>query len=129
MPLSSWWESRKVARSTAFRIVKLLRIQTGTMKVATSRKPVAALNARQVAQLDVLADRLRNGATLPELEAELETALVAAAGSARSVIDWPTAIWASRSRQLQAKRNDCEPQDPSPNRSASLDFLLQFGRI
>lgn len=92
MPLSSWWETRKVARSTAFRLVKLLRMRTGTMRVATSRKPVAALNARQMAQLDVLADRLRNGATLPELEAELETALVAAGGPAETVSDDPGSI-------------------------------------
>lgn len=78
LPLSAWWESRGLSRASAFRLVKIAGISPGRVKVPYSRLPVASLTAEQVAQLDPLAHRLRNGATLPQLEAELTTAMVAA---------------------------------------------------
>jgi len=92
MPLSTWWESRSVPRSTAFRLVKLARITPGRMKVPTSRVPVSCLNAEQVAQLDALAAHLKDGKTLPLLEAMLETALVADSSPAETVSDDPGPI-------------------------------------
>lgn len=89
MPLSSWWESRGIARATAFRLVKLARIEPGKMKVPTSRVPVSCLTAEQVAQLDALAAHLKNGKTLPLLEAMLTTSMVPAAGPAETVSDDP----------------------------------------
>lgn len=75
-PLVGWYEARGVPRSTAFRLVKLAGLELGRMKVPGTRAPVSALTAEQVAILDRLADRLQDGATLPQLEAELTAAMV-----------------------------------------------------
>lgn len=89
-PLAGWYESRGIARATAFRLVKLAGITPGRMKVPGSRAPVSALTGDQVAVLDRLADRLRDGATLPQLEAELTTALAPATVAADAGSDSPS---------------------------------------
>lgn len=76
IPFSTWFDSRGIPRSTAFRLVRIAGLELGRMKVPGTRAPVSALTAEQVATLDRLSARLRDGATLPQLEAELAAALV-----------------------------------------------------
>jgi hypothetical protein len=73
--LSEWWESRGLSRSTAFRLLKLLGIEPAKVRAAGSRSPVSFLSDDQVLQLDGLAQRLRNGATLAQLEGALVVAV------------------------------------------------------
>jgi hypothetical protein len=89
MALSSWYEGRSVPRSTAFKLVKLAGIETAPMKVATSRAPVAGVNAEQIQQLDALAQMLQNGVTMAQLERQMAGALVAAEKPAETVSDDP----------------------------------------
>lgn len=77
MPLSSWWESRGIPRSTAFKLVKVAGIKPGRIKVPSSKLPVSSITPADAQKLDALAARLRKGATLPQLEAEITTSLVA----------------------------------------------------
>lgn len=67
--MSSWWESRGVPRSTAFRLVKLAGIEPIKRKVRGVRVPVTFLDAGQVAQLDAIVDRLNEGETIAQVEA------------------------------------------------------------
>lgn len=69
--LSDWWEARQIPRTNAYGLLKLLGIKPDSRKVPGARKPVAWLSAEQIAALDPLAYRLRDGATLSKLEAEL----------------------------------------------------------
>jgi len=92
MALSSWYEGRAVPRSTAFKLVKLAGIETAPMKVATSRAPVAGVNAEQIQQLDALAQQLQNGVTMAELERRMTAALVAVEKQAETVSDDPGPI-------------------------------------
>lgn len=87
LPLSAWWESRGLSRATAFRLVKIAGIAPGRLKVPYTRLPVASLTAEQVAVLDPLAARLRDGATLPQLEAELITSLAVSESPSEPVSD------------------------------------------
>jgi hypothetical protein len=89
MALSSWYEGQSVPRSTAFKLVKLAGIKTETMKVPSSRAPVAAINAEQRSKLDALAQMLQNGVTMAELERQLAGALVATSSPAETVSDSP----------------------------------------
>ncbi len=75
LPLSDWYDSRGVPRSTAFKLVRIAGLELGRVKVPGTRALVAALNAEQTAVMDRLADRWRDGATLPQLQAEFTTAL------------------------------------------------------
>ena len=69
--LSDWHESKGIPRTNAYGLLKLLGIKPDSRKVPGARKPVAWLSTEQIAALDPLADRLRDGATLSKLEAEL----------------------------------------------------------
>lgn len=89
VPFSSWWESRGIARATAFRLVKIAGISPGRMKVPSSRAPVSAISADQAAALDALAEQLRNGVTLAQLEAATTTALAARPGPSQTTADDP----------------------------------------
>jgi len=95
IPLSTWWESRGIARATAFRLVKMAGIKPEPLKVPTSRAPVSGITSEQVAILDQLAQRLQDGATLSRLEAELSTAIVAASSPAETVSDDPGPVAAA----------------------------------
>jgi hypothetical protein len=77
MPLSSWWESRGIPRSTAFKLVKVAGIKPGRIRVPSSKLPVSSITPADTEKLDALAARLKDGATLPQLEAEITTSLVA----------------------------------------------------
>lgn len=77
MPLSSWWESRGIPRSTAFKLVKVAGIKPGRIRVPSSKLPVSSITPADAQKLDALAARLKDGATLPQLEAEITTSLVA----------------------------------------------------
>ena len=68
MRLSDWWESRGLSRSTAWRLVAMAQVQPSKARAAGSRAPVAFLSEAQVLVLDQLADQLRNGATMAQLE-------------------------------------------------------------
>lgn len=87
LPFSDWYESRGVARATAFRLLKLARIERRTGKVPGSRVPIRVLDLQQVAALDRLVARLRDGSTMPQLEAEITAALVATSSPAETVSD------------------------------------------
>ena len=89
MALSTWYEDKKIPRSTAFRLVKLAGIKTEPMKVPSSRAPVAGINAEQKAKLDALAQMLQSGVTMAELERQLSGALVAGSKPAETVSDSP----------------------------------------
>ena len=89
IPFSSWWESRRVARATAFRLLKVAGITPGRMKVPTSRAPISVISADQAAALDALAAQLRNGRTLAQLEASATTALAARPGPSQTTADDP----------------------------------------
>jgi hypothetical protein len=78
MPLSDWWESRGIARSTAFKLVKVAGIKPGRIRVPSSKLPVSSITPADAQKLDSLAARLKSGATLPQLEAEITTSLVPA---------------------------------------------------
>lgn len=69
--LADWHEDRGIPRTNAYGLLKLLGIKPDSRKVPGARKPVAWLSAEQIAALDPLAERLRDGATLSRLEAEL----------------------------------------------------------
>jgi hypothetical protein len=92
MALSSWYEDKRVPRSTAFKLVKLAGIETTPMKVPSSRAPVAAINAEQKAKLDALVQVLQNGVTMAQLERQMAGALVAAEQQAETVSDDPGPI-------------------------------------
>jgi hypothetical protein len=76
IPLSAWWESRGIPRSTAFKLVKVAGIKPGRIKVPSSKLPVSSITPADTQKLDALAARLKSGATLPQLEAEITTSLV-----------------------------------------------------
>lgn len=78
MPLSAWWESRGIPRSTAFKLVKVAGIKPGRIRVPSSKLPVSSITPADAQKLDSLAARLKSGATLPQLEAENTTSLVSA---------------------------------------------------
>jgi hypothetical protein len=81
LTLSQWYDSRGIARATAFRLLKVAGITPHKMKVPGSRAPVSALDAAMVAALDGLADRLREGESMAQLEAAAATALAPVAPS------------------------------------------------
>lgn len=81
LTLAQWYESRSVSRATAFRLLKLARIEPHKVRTPTSRTPVSALDPEQVAALDALAAQLQAGATLPQLEAAAATALAVSSPS------------------------------------------------
>lgn len=66
--LSDWWESRDVPRSTAFRLLKVAGLEPEKVRAEGSRSPVSFLTAEQVQVLDALAQRLKAGATIAQLE-------------------------------------------------------------
>lgn len=68
--LSDWHEDRGIPRTNAYGLLKLLGIKPDSRKVPDARKPVAWLSAEQIAALDPLAERLRDGATLASLQAQ-----------------------------------------------------------
>jgi len=71
MRLSDWWESRDVPRSTAFRLLKVAGIEPEKVRAEGSRSPVSFLTADQVQVLDTLAERLKAGTTIAQLEGVL----------------------------------------------------------
>lgn len=85
--LSDWHESRGIPRTNAYGLLKLLGIKPDSRKVPGARKPVAWLSTEQIAALDPLADRLRDGATLSKLEGELSGTV-----RDRSAGDVPTTV-------------------------------------
>ena len=75
VPLSHWYESRSIARATAFRLVKVAGITPHKIKVPGGRAPVSALDPAMVAALDALSDRLRAGESMAQLEASTTRAI------------------------------------------------------
>jgi len=64
-----------VSRTTAFALLKLARIKPKTRRVDGSARSVLFLNSEQEASLQALADRLKNGASISQVQAEAETSL------------------------------------------------------
>jgi hypothetical protein len=75
VPLSHWYESRGIARATAFRLVKVAGITPHKIKVPGGRAPVSALDPAMVTALDALSDRLRAGESMAQLEASSTRAI------------------------------------------------------
>ena len=70
--LSDWHEQKRIPRTNAYGLLRLLAIVPEQRKVPGARKLVSWLSAEQIATLDPLADRLRDGATtLAKLQKEL----------------------------------------------------------
>jgi len=69
VPFTQWYESRGVARSTAFKLLQITRIAPAKQKVATSRTPINALDHSQLYQLNACVDRLQDGETMTQLAA------------------------------------------------------------
>lgn len=71
MRFSEWWDSRDVPRSTAFRLLKVAGLEPEKVRAEGSRSPVSFLTADQVQMLDTLAERLKTGLTIAQLEGAL----------------------------------------------------------
>ena len=84
---SDWFEREGVSRTTAFALLKLARITPESRRVSGSARSVHFLNAAQEAVLQSLVDRMRTGASLGQLQAEAESAMVAV--ESRTVRDDP----------------------------------------
>ena len=69
IPFAEWYESRGIARSTAFKLLQITGITPAKQRSATSRTPINALNPDQLAQLNACADRLQDGETMAQLSA------------------------------------------------------------
>jgi predicted DNA-binding transcriptional regulator AlpA len=69
--LSDWINSSGISRSTAYELLKLLRIEPEQRKVPSIRKLVSFINSEQQHQLEVLAQALRNGTTMPQIREQL----------------------------------------------------------
>lgn len=91
LTLAQWYESRGIARATAFRLVKVAGITPHKVKVPGSRALVSALDLAMVQTLDGLADRLRSGESMAQLEASSITAL-AAVNPSETVADDPDPV-------------------------------------
>ena len=78
MTLASWYGSRDVSRSTAFRLVMIAGLELAKVRVPEIRTPVAWLEQEQVQVLDQLAQRLAHGESLAKLQESI--ALVASPG-------------------------------------------------
>lgn len=71
---SSWYESRKLSRSTAFRLLSISGIEPEKRRVEGSRSPVSFLTDHQKQVMDHLAFELERGKTMAELETRITKA-------------------------------------------------------
>jgi len=69
VPFAEWYESRGIARSTAFKLLQITGITPAKQRSATSRTPINALDPDQLAQLNACAERLQDGETMTQLSA------------------------------------------------------------
>jgi predicted DNA-binding transcriptional regulator AlpA len=69
--LTDWINSSGVSRSTVYELLKLLRIEPEHRRIPGIRKLVSFINSEQQQQLEVLAQALRNGTTMPQLRERL----------------------------------------------------------
>lgn len=81
IPLSQWYESRGIARATAWRLVKVAGITPHKIKVPGVRAQVAGLDQPMMAALDALSDRLRSGESMAQLEASSTRAITVSSAS------------------------------------------------
>jgi hypothetical protein len=106
---SAWFERERVSRTTAFALLKLAKVTPETRRVDGSARPVLFLNSEQEAMLQALADRMKAGASLSQLQAEAETALVV--------------------MESRTVRDDSDPSPPLPliTRLQAVDLALATG--
>ncbi len=71
VPLRDWIDATGLSRSTAYELLRLLRIEPEARRVPTSRKPVSHLTADQLQQLQPWAQQLASGTTLPQIRDRL----------------------------------------------------------
>jgi hypothetical protein len=71
LTLKAWQESRGIARSTTYRLLKAARIEPEKSRPAGARAPVSVLTDQQVALLDALVEKMRDGASVADLESAL----------------------------------------------------------
>ena len=69
MSLSSWSDSRRVSKTSTFRLLKLAGLELGKVRLPGINKPVSWLEQHQVDVLDQLAQQLAAGVSLAKLEA------------------------------------------------------------
>jgi hypothetical protein len=98
MRLEQWWESRDVSRSTAFRLLRLAGIEPTKVRVPDVRTPVSWLAQEGVEQMDTLAQKIRNGASLTDLERQSSGAMVPAA--AQQLEEEPVVVDPETSRDV-----------------------------
>lgn len=65
---SAWYESKGLARSTAFKLLALSGLQLERRRVEGSRSPVSFVSVEDQKRLNFLADQLASGKSLSELE-------------------------------------------------------------
>ena len=73
--LSALWEAGEVSRTTAFELLKIARIEPESRRISGSQRPVAYLSREKEQMMRALIDKLREGATVPQLRSEAATAL------------------------------------------------------
>lgn len=65
---SAWYESKGLARSTAFKLLAASGLELERRRVEGSRSPVSFVSSDHRQKLDFLADQLASGKSLAELE-------------------------------------------------------------
>jgi hypothetical protein len=65
---SAWYESKGIARSTAFKLLSASGLELERRRVEGSRSPVSFVSSDHRQKLDFLADQLNSGKSLAELE-------------------------------------------------------------
>ncbi|MEB3362176.1 MAG: hypothetical protein VKI42_08655 [Synechococcaceae cyanobacterium] len=81
LTLKEWQETRGIARSTLYRLLKAAQIEPEKVRPAGARAPVSVLTDQQVSLLDALVEKMRDGASVADLESALVATLAHATPS------------------------------------------------
>jgi hypothetical protein len=70
--LSDWIEPSGINRSTAYELIKILKIEPEPRRVIDSHRPVSFHSSAQQQQLEPLSQALLNGTTMSQIRKQLE---------------------------------------------------------
>lgn len=73
--MSDWIDASGLSRSTAYELLRILQIEPEARRVSTSRKPVSHLSAEQIQRLQPWANKIKHGATLPQIREQTQNQL------------------------------------------------------